>query len=518
MKVACIQQMAQGVGEYEAVFSNLVELTKTAIRAGAELIVQPEAAYPAYFLGLDADMQEKALARSDDYLRTMAELAKENGVHIVAGAAIRVDGKIYNAGVMYDDAGKEIARAYKSNLWHFDDRWFSAGTEYKAFDTKFGRMGIMVCADGRVPEIARILSLDGARVIIDLVNLVASAADPKMLMNQQYAFILPVRAMENGTWLLVSNKAGLEAKTAGYLGRTMIVDPKGNIVADASTDKQEIVYYDVDMEARGEAQVPRRPELYGELVKKNEDLAVTADLKKGVANISDGEVYVTAAQFASADAGEYLEKTTFYCHAASFLGTRLLCLPPMGFAGDVLAMVKAIQPLLADGIVAATAGILDGVEGAVVFDRNAMYGRYHRTHGDGPLSNDPIAVFETPLGKIGAVFGKEPYVPEAPRVAMLLGCEILLWFDDDARPMNTKVMQTRAAENKMFVVRTNSRVKDDVANLVNPDGVILASTFTGTEQASSGMAFLPLARAKCVVPGTSVVSGRLGPTYGALLR
>lgn len=514
MKTACIQQTAKAIWEYEETFAEMVALTRQAAREGAEMIVQPEAAYPAYFLGLDDAARDRALARSDEYLETMAGMAREHGVHIVACAAVRVDGILRNAAVMYDDRGAELGRAYKSVLWHFDAQWFAPGREYAAFDTRFGRVGMMICADGRVPEIARLLALDGAGIIIDPVNLVASAADPKRLMNQQYAFILPVRAMENGAWILVANKAGLEARTASYLGRSMIVDPNGDVVAEASTDQQEILHFDVDPSLRGVPPAPRRPELYGALARESRDLPAAADRR-----FAEGpETYVTAVQFAAADVGEYVEKAAFYCRAAAFLGTKLLCLPRPDFAVDAAAIMAKLRPFLKDGTVAAAAGLRDGVPTAAVFDRERVYGLIPRTHGPGPVSDGPIATLDTPAGTIGAVFGAEPYIPEVPRVNMLLGCDILLWFDDGPHPMNAKVALTRAAENRFFVVRTNPRVEGDTASVVTPDGAVAASAFAGVEQAVSAMAFLPLARNKNVVPGTDLIADRRGPEFGELAR
>lgn len=74
------------------------------------------------------------------------------------------------------------------------------------FDTEFGRIGVMICADGRVPEVARMLRLGGAQLILDAVNLVASAEAPDKLTNQQYQFILPIRAWENGVPIAVCGK------------------------------------------------------------------------------------------------------------------------------------------------------------------------------------------------------------------------------------------------------------------------------------------------------------------------
>ena len=55
----------------------------------------------------------------------------------------------------------------KSFLWHFDETWFDPGREFPTFDLAFGRAGIFVCADGRMPEIARLLGAGGSRLMVD---------------------------------------------------------------------------------------------------------------------------------------------------------------------------------------------------------------------------------------------------------------------------------------------------------------------------------------------------------------
>lgn len=518
MKIACVQQTAQGVAQYNDVIINLGALIKDAAAGGAELIVLPEVAYPAYFLGIDQPKFKEAIAKTDKYLEMVASLAKELSVHIVTGIAICDNDKLYNAAVFYDDNGYELNRVYKSNMWHFDDCWFEPGREFAAFDTKFGRMGMLVCADGRVPEIARILALDGAKVIIDTVNLAAAAADPKMLMNQQYAFILPVRAMENKVWFIVSDKVGLEANTVSYLGRSMVIDPNGNIAVEASTDKQEIIYCNISLDNNTTPNDIRRPILYEELNRETDQLAVTAQLTQGIDDISQGEIMITTTQFAASSDEEYIEKALHYSRAACLLGTKLLCLPPYAGKNEISQLADTLRPHLADGLVIAISGQKTGSVCAVLFDREKTYGELYKTHGDGFKSDELIAIADTPLGKIGAIFDREAYIPEVARVHMLLGCEVLLWFDSKQRSMNSKVMQTRAAENKIFVVRTNSVVTNDTASIVNPDGMVMTSTFTGVEQGVSIMIFRPLAMSKSVVPGTNIVLGRHGGAYSALCK
>lgn len=517
MKVACVQQKAQGVECFREILPNLTKLIEEAAENGAELIVLPECAYPAYFLGLDEDACEQALEQSGAFLDGVARLAKKHGVHIATGVALREDGVLRNSAYLYDDAGTLIGKAAKSNMWHFDGRWFTPGEEFCAVDTRFGRVGLMVCADGRVPEIARILSLQGATIIIDTVNLVAAAENVKALTNQQYEFILPVRAMENRAWILVADKAGVEAKTAEYLGRSMVIDPDGTIVVDASTDQQEIIYCDVDPNAGGGLRYPRKPALYGSLVQELEEQPAYQIMRESVRSLEETEVYVAVAAFRAETGAEYLARAKFYIHACSLMGAKLLVLPQLAGEDGIEAVARELKDALKEEMVVVVSGKSRGSKCAAVFDRTADYGTFYKTHGSDADAEAALSVVQTPYGRFGFVFDEEPYIPEIPRVLMVNGCDLMIWCDDTARPMNKKVMQTRGAENKIFVVRT-SNAANDTSSVVNPDGRPVTTTLTGNDQAAGGIVFLPLARAKTVIPGTHIVTGRIPRAYHRLLE
>jgi predicted amidohydrolase len=467
-------------------------------------------------LGIDQEQCDKALEGAQEFLNKIATLAAERKVYIATGVAIYEGEKLYNAAYIYDDDGRLLHKTAKSNMWHYDATWFTPGEEYEVFDTKFGKMGMLICADGRVPEIARILALKGARLIIDTVNLTAAAADPKALMNQQYEFMLPVRAMENNTWFLVSDKAGLEAKTGSYLGRSMVIAPNGDIVADASTDKQEIVYYEVDMELAGGEQPERRPELYGELVKDVNELDVCKVMKEPVMELARTEVFVSTAAFKAQTEEAYLEQAKFYVRACELMKTKILCLPQMNGDSDIEALVSPIQSALTTDMIVVVSGMSQGCKSAVIFDKEGIYSKCYKTHGELSNLNGQLEVVKTPYGRLSVMFDEEAYIQEIARVHMLKGCEILIWSDSKARGMDTKVMQTRGAENKIFVVRT-SNAENDTSSAANPDGKIFTSTFRGMEQAASGLVFLLAARAKTVVPGTNIVLTRIARAYKDLL-
>src|SRR3989304_4331510 len=81
------------------------------------------------------------------------------------------------------------------------------------FHTSIGCLGLMICADGRLPEIARTLALRGAQLIVNPTAWVSTARDRRLLTNPQYEYMIPVRALENGVWIASANKVGTEEES-----------------------------------------------------------------------------------------------------------------------------------------------------------------------------------------------------------------------------------------------------------------------------------------------------------------
>ena len=157
-----------------------------------------------------------------------------------------------------------------------DQNWFSFGEcGNPVVDTDLGRLGLLICFDGRIPEIARALALQGAEVLLDMANFFAM---------DQAEMWGPARAYESGVWLVAATKSGYE-RSIYYPGGSMIIDPLGRVVAkvpsmtrmrlrsqrsslDLARDKR--VY------AVNNKFVDRRPELYAALVRPYQDTPVAS--------------------------------------------------------------------------------------------------------------------------------------------------------------------------------------------------------------------------------------------------
>jgi predicted amidohydrolase len=172
VRVALLQLQARDLQDHDRAWGELLRAIDDAAAREPELIVLPEASYPAYFLQ-SRDAYEAAGVHSDEQvLTTLADRAKRHGVHLAAGLVLRAGDALENAAVLFDPEGREIGRYAKSFLWHFDRRWFRAGGHFPVFDLTLprageARAGILICSDSRLEEIPRAYALEGARLIVD---------------------------------------------------------------------------------------------------------------------------------------------------------------------------------------------------------------------------------------------------------------------------------------------------------------------------------------------------------------
>lgn len=195
----------------------------------SDLVVLPEGSFPAYVLGPDpVDMQQVDAAV--DRLRT---IARTHSCVIVAGVAAKTPDGVTNAALAIDADGSIAGRSDKIFLWHFDRQWFQAGTRLQPVRTSAGNLGMLVCADGRMPGIARALVDRGAELLVMPTAWVTSGRDASSLENIQADLLARVRAFENGVPFVVANKCGTELQMVAYCGKSQIIAADGTVLACA---------------------------------------------------------------------------------------------------------------------------------------------------------------------------------------------------------------------------------------------------------------------------------------------
>jgi len=143
--------------------------------------------------------------------------------------------------VVIDADGSLAGRTDKLFLWHFDRRWFEDGQSLAPIGTKIGTLGVLICADGRLPTISRALVDRGAELLVMPTAWVTSGRDPQALENVQADLLARVRAYENRVPFVAANKCGSELNMVAYCGKSQIVAGNGEIVALGNEREAEIL-------------------------------------------------------------------------------------------------------------------------------------------------------------------------------------------------------------------------------------------------------------------------------------
>ncbi|MGE5633560.1 MAG: carbon-nitrogen hydrolase family protein [Caulobacteraceae bacterium] len=525
MRAACLQQIARDVKDYRKAWEDILLLIDKAAENDIDLAVLPECAYPAYYLGYDMDKTSEAMGFMDKVISDISDKARKYGIYVAVGVAVKKGNELYNAGMLFDRKGILINSCGKSNLWHFDRKWFSCGTTFDVVETDIGKLGMMICADGRNPEISRILALKGAEIIIDMANLTASGSDPSKLSNPQFEYMLPARALENGVWLIMADKVGVEADSVLYAGRSCIISPEGEIAASASSDKEEIIFADIDLQIDRKQLPERKPEAYKLLAQATEELPVYKEITMP-AVIQNTETQASVVQFNYDTEKVFVEKAVNFLKALEDQDCTLIMFPQLKRGMDLMSSANKVREAIKhkDTIVALTGYRKDSgneFKSTIIASRDNVFGIYDKVHADekgvmeGSCNN---AVIKTPLCNIGVMHDQEGIIPEAARCLMLGGADIILWSDNRYTEKADIISRTRASENKVYLARTSRVDKKDTSMIAGPDGRILASTFRGIDQSTGTMLVTALSKSKTVVPGTNVILDRKPQIYGLLAR
>lgn len=512
VKLALIQIEADSALNYKNTEEKMLRMLETAGKNCAEFSILPECTYPGYMAGFNRQNYSQALEFNDELLMKIGNIAQKYSMFIAVGICVGEANILRNAGIVFNQMGEIIHRAYKSNLWHFDHKCFSAGEEFKTFDTPWGKMGMIICADGRIPEITRILALDGAKMIIDLVNLTSSSAKVKEFTNPQYEYYINVRAFENKVWFAVCSKMGVEDNCVCNLGRSMVVNPNGEYVSQLTSEVEDILYCNVDLNQDFGKTLSRNPELYTIITQENENLPVVQYINQPVIP-AESQFFTSSVQFHATNLAEYEEKAKRYITMNSYCDGNIVFLPQTTFCTQPQKLYDAVSKYITEEIAIIVSKESDEEKFALALDKTGIIGIWHKTKEE---KNVPYACISTKYGKIGVIFDNEFYIPEIARCYMLMGCHILFVSDSERRVMDNKFLYTRASENKIYLVR-NSVAEDDSTTIVNPNGKTAAVSVKGAEQIICTYTLPLLSASKGVVPGTDVVMGRFGRLYGRLI-
>ena len=241
---ACVQLNSQD--NLEENLRAAEALVREAAGKGADLITLPENAFYMREPGSRAPMPE-----FDDAVEQFIKLAGEletwlliGSIHPPASA-----GKTWNCSLLIDKSG-EIAAQY--DKIHLFDATLKGGESYRESDrmeagetavlatTPWGKLGMTICYDLRFPHLYRTLAKAGA----DLLSI--PAAFTYTTGKAHWHALMRARAIENGCYVIAPAQCGMHPGKRRTWGHSLIVDPWGEIVAEASEDKPGIILATID--------------------------------------------------------------------------------------------------------------------------------------------------------------------------------------------------------------------------------------------------------------------------------
>jgi predicted amidohydrolase len=530
-RIALLQLPAFSIEEAEVSLAHTLRRIDEAAREKPDLIALPEVTYPAYFLGT-GDLSRCNVLSPADAAARIGEKAREHGVYIAAGLALDApEGGYANGALLFGRDGSIAGRYDKSFLFHFDRKWFSRGNAYPVFETDFGRVGMLVCADGRLPEIARSLAINGAQLILDLTAWVSSGRRPQDLSTIQVEFLMPVRASENGVWIACCDKFGVEAESIVYAGRSRFIDPAGATVAELGPDEEGTLVYDVPL-ADPAPRVMRRPELYGALAQPTESLPVTRTLDEPFV-VSEHDHQVAAVQMAMPPTGgEFLVAARRHVERLAVMDAELVVFPAtpsrLRRAYEHDAVLDGMLAIARDTGVCVAFTVsepdADGWRAMYLVGPKGVLAKHRQSHKPPgprfetmPLGDEPSPVVHTPVGRVGLMVAAEGWVPEVARSLMLRAAEIILWCaDDPGSPMMQVHARARAEENRVYVICAAAPTENGATMLVDATGRQVAQALAGRDLSVAADINRALAHQKRRAPGTDVVRDRQPASYGAL--
>jgi len=210
---------------------------KKAASSGAKAIVFPEMYLTGYVID---NLSELAETLEGPSIKRLADLAAQYKLLIVCGFPEKNrDGLPYNSACVIDADGSILGSYHKTHLFCEEAITFSPGESAKTFLTSIGNVGVMICYDTEFPEVARLLALDGAALILML--------GANMFPYEEYhASFLRVRAMENSVFAASANFVGSD-NVYEFCGRSAIVSPSGEYLSLGSLDKEELLCAEINL-------------------------------------------------------------------------------------------------------------------------------------------------------------------------------------------------------------------------------------------------------------------------------
>ncbi len=286
-KVSVIQLNLNDIPENN--LKKCLSWVREAAKQGAEVISLPEL-YSSHYFCQSEDVDNFALAEPlySTSFTAFSALAKELGVVIIVPFfEKRMPGIYHNSAYIIDTDGSEAGLYRKMHIPddpHFYEKFYFTPGDlgFKSINTSKGKIGTLICWDQWYPEAARLTALKGAEILFYPTAIGWAPHEVEEFGEKQHGAWMNVmkgHAVANGIYVAAANRIGLEKyvpDTNGIIfwGGSFIAGPQGEILAQASHDKEEILIAEVDLDLQENVRQnwpffrDRRIDAFGEITKR----------------------------------------------------------------------------------------------------------------------------------------------------------------------------------------------------------------------------------------------------------
>ncbi len=262
LRVAIVQQTC--TADRKENLAKSVEAIRHAANQGAKLVLLQELHTGLYFCQTEnADMCDLAETIPGPSTEQLASIAKELQIVLVSSLfEKRAPGLYHNTAVVFEKDGSMAGKYRKMHIpddpGYYEKFYFTPGDiGFTPIPTSVGKLGILVCWDQWYPEAARLMALAGADILLypTAIGWGSQESDEDEKNRQRQAWMLVQRghAVANGLPVMVANRTGFESATPNskqgiqFWGTSFITGPQGEILAEASLDKPQVMLADLNL-------------------------------------------------------------------------------------------------------------------------------------------------------------------------------------------------------------------------------------------------------------------------------
>lgn len=253
------------LGDRQANLKKMEEQMRAAASQGADIICFPELGGSGYRQDLLGDRLFELAedAYFGETAKFVGALCQELNINAIAPLIEKssMPGVVYNSVIVIDRDGDVLGSYRKNHYYATEGLYFALGQEMPVFDLDFGTVGVMICYDMGLPEVARILTLQGAEVIF--VPSAWCQEDEDI-----WDINIPCRALENRLFVAAVNRVGTEGETLTMHGKSKVAGPRGETRVEGKRFEEDVVVCTVDLDEipRARQEIPylksRKPYAY----------------------------------------------------------------------------------------------------------------------------------------------------------------------------------------------------------------------------------------------------------------